>query len=97
MTNENNKITETEIGARDAEGYGQNRETQLSANVSGASEKNSHDRPPDMVRKIRKTTYKVWAHFSESGKETLDDKVKRMLRDDVQRMARSAWQSEKVL
>ena len=90
MTNENNKITETEIGARNAEGDGQNRETRLSANASGASERNSRDRPPDMVRKIGKTTYKVWAHFSESGKETLDDKVKRMLRDDVRCMARSA-------
>ena len=80
MTNENNKITETEIGARDAEGDGQNRETQLSANASGASEKNLRDRPPDMVRKIGKTTYKV----------TLDDKIKRMLKSDVRRMARSA-------
>ena len=90
MTNENNKITETEIGAWDAKGYGQNRETRLSANASGASEKNSRDRPPDMVRKIGKTTYKVWAHFSETSGETLDDKIKRMLKSDVRRMARSA-------
>ncbi|MBQ6206111.1 MAG: transposon-encoded TnpW family protein [Oscillospiraceae bacterium] len=43
-----------------------------------------------MVRKIGKTTYKVWAHFSETSGETLDDKIKRMLKSDVRRMARSA-------
>ena len=90
MANENSKVTETEIVARDAEECGQNEETRLSADASGASGKNSHDRPPDMVRKIGGTTYKVWAHFNESGRETLDDTIKRMLRDDVRRMARSA-------
>ena len=93
MNNENSKTIETEIATQDAGSNGQDGNdgnASLSVNASGVPEKKTHDRPPDMVRKIGKTTYKVWAHFSESGKETLDDKVKRMLRDDVRRMARSA-------
>ena len=50
------------------------------------STKRTHDRPPDLVKKIGKTTYRVWAHFSETSRETLDDKIKRMLREDVRRM-----------
>jgi len=44
------------------------------------------DTPPSMVKKIGKTTYRVWAHFSETSTETLDDKIKRMLREEVRQM-----------
>ena len=29
------------------------------------------DTPPSMVKKIGKTTYLVWAHFSETSTETM--------------------------
>ena len=90
MNNENRKIIEMEIAMWEADSGGQGGNAPLSVNASGVPRKNAHDRPPDMVRKIGKTTYKVWAHFSETSRETLDDKIKRMLRDDVWRMARSA-------
>lgn len=38
---------------------------------------------PDLVKKIGKTTYRVKAHFSSTSKETMSDKIKRMLRDEV--------------
>lgn len=38
---------------------------------------------PSMVKKIGKTTYIVTAHFSEDSRETMDDKIKRMLADEV--------------
>ena len=90
MNNENSKTIETEIATQDAGSNGQDGNAPLSVNASGVPEKKAHDRPPDMVRKIGKTTYKVWAHFSETSGETLDDKIKRMLKSDVRRMARSA-------
>ena len=33
------------------------------------------DTPPSMVKKIGKTTYRVWAHFSETSTETMEDKI----------------------
>ena len=38
---------------------------------------------PDLVKKIGKTTYKVKVHFSDTAKETMTDKIKRMLRDEI--------------
>jgi hypothetical protein len=39
---------------------------------------------PDLVKKIGKTTYKVKAHFNPNGKETMSDKIKRMLRNEAE-------------
>lgn len=38
---------------------------------------------PDFVKRIGKTTYKVNVHFSTTSKETLNDKIIRMLRNEV--------------
>ena len=39
--------------------------------------------PPVLVKKIGKTTYRVWAHFSTTSTETMEDKIKRLLREEV--------------
>ena len=39
--------------------------------------------PPTFTRKIGKTTYQVSVHFSETSKETLDDKIKRLILNDL--------------
>ena len=39
---------------------------------------------PDFVKRIGKTTYKVNVHFSKTSKETMSDKIIRMLRNEVQ-------------
>ena len=44
------------------------------------------DTPAAMVKNIGKTTYLVWAHFSETSTETMEDKIKRMLREEVRQM-----------
>ena len=44
------------------------------------------DTPPSLVKKIGKTTYLVGAHFSETSTETMEDKIKRMLREEVRQM-----------
>ena len=41
---------------------------------------------PTFKRKIGKTTYVVRVHFSQTSKETMEDKIKRLLREEVRRM-----------
>lgn len=41
---------------------------------------------PALVKKIGKTTYKVRVHFSTTNTETMSDKIKRMLRNEIQQM-----------
>ena len=41
---------------------------------------------PDLIKKIGKTTYRVKVHFSETSKETMSDKIKRMLRNEISQM-----------
>ena len=41
---------------------------------------------PTVRKQIGKTTYLVWAHFSETSTETMEDKIKRMLREEVRQM-----------
>ena len=44
------------------------------------------DNSPALVKKIGKMTYIVRVHFSETSTETFEEKVKRMLREEIQRM-----------
>ena len=39
--------------------------------------------PATMVRKIGKTTYKVCIHFSQTSKETMEDKLLRLIKNDI--------------
>ena len=42
---------------------------------------------PVLVRKIGKTTYMVGIHFSQTSKETIDDKVLRLIKNDIRNAA----------
>ena len=42
-----------------------------------------NDEPPAVVRQIGKTTYRVRVHFNTASRETMGDKIKRMLRNEV--------------
>ena len=44
------------------------------------------DTPPCARKTIDKTTYLVRIHFSETAKETLQDKILRLLREEVRKM-----------
>lgn len=44
------------------------------------------DEPLAMVRQIGKITYRVRVHFSTTSRESMSDKIKRMLRNEVQLM-----------
>ncbi len=39
-----------------------------------------------LVNKIGKTTYRVSIHFSTTSRETMSDKIKRMLRNEFNQM-----------
>ena len=39
-----------------------------------------------LVKKIGRTTYKVRVHFSNTSTETMSDKIKRMLKNEIQQM-----------
>ena len=51
------------------------------------NDKNTNTNTQPCFRKtIDKTTYIVRVHFSETATETMADKIKRMLRDEVRKM-----------
>lgn len=41
---------------------------------------------PALVKKIGKTTYRVQIHFSVTSRETMSDKINRMLRNEISRI-----------
>jgi hypothetical protein len=62
----------------------------MSANISAAASAallhvQGNERPA-LVKKIGKTTYRVTIHFSATSRETMSDKIKRMLRNEVSQM-----------
>ena len=55
-------------------------------NVTAAPAPTAQDNPPALVKKIGKMTYIVRIHFSETSTETMEDKIKRMLKNEVRKM-----------
>ena len=52
--------------------------------MSESNEKKAQEENrPQLVKTIGKTTYLVTCHFSETSKETLQDKLKRMIMRDI--------------
>lgn len=41
------------------------------------------DKPLRLTKRIGSTTYKVSVHFSQTSKETVDDKIMRLIEKDV--------------
>ena len=41
---------------------------------------------PALVKKIGRTTYVVRVHFSKTSTETMSDKIRRMLKNEIQQM-----------
>ena len=60
-------------------------EINISAANSKVSMPEQEDERPALVKKIGKTTYRVQIHFSTTSRETMSDKIKRMLRNEVSR------------
>ena len=52
------------------------------------------NRQPCFRKVIGNTTYVVCVHFSETAKETLEDKIKRLIGEAVRE---TAWNDEKMI
>ena len=52
---------------------------------------------PTVRKQIGKTTYIVRVHISETAKETMEDKINRVLREEVRKMCLLLEFDEKVL
>ena len=55
-------------------------------NMAAMEDTTAQKEPPALVKKIGSMTYIVRVHFSTTSKETFSDKVKRMLRNEVQQL-----------
>ena len=86
MTNRISDTNETENYSQGGGRDGQGEKKTTPAPATNGKTSQTQDRPPDLVKKIGKTTYLVRVHFSQTSRETLEDKIKRMLRDDVRRI-----------
>ncbi len=56
------------------------------SNLPTVQDTPAQDNPPALIKKIGKMTYIVRVHFSTTSKETFEDKVKRMLHEEVRQM-----------
>lgn len=54
--------------------------------TAGPAPDSAPEDAPALVKKIGKTTYKVRVHFSDTSTETMSDKIKRMLKNEIQQM-----------
>lgn len=52
-------------------------------NLASNTQFQMDDKPPALVRQIGKTTYRVRVHFNPASWETMGDKIKCMLRNEV--------------
>lgn len=52
-------------------------------NVADTTATAGAENPPALVKKIGRTTYIVRIHFSKTSTETMSDKIKRMLKNDI--------------
>ena len=51
-------------------------------NMDGAHPNNLHEQT-NIVKKYGTTIYEVYIHFSQNSKETMTDKIMRLIRNDI--------------
>lgn len=55
--------------------------------IKKASKQTTDQTAPVLVRRIGNTTYKVGIHFSQTSRETMNDKVLRLIKNDIRKAA----------
>ena len=63
-----------------------NKEPRTMQMADAATASRAPENTPAAVKQSGKTTYKVHGHFSETSTETMSDKIKRMLKNEIQQM-----------
>ena len=87
FTPENSVLLRNRGICHEQKGETMNNETRKTSTTAAASPLTVKEAPqPVMIKKIGKTTYRVKIHFSETSKETMSDKIKRMLKNEIQQM-----------
>jgi hypothetical protein len=56
-------------------------------NSAARTQGNAHAEPVKIVKRIGSTTFVVAVHFSQTDRETIQDKVKRLIEQEVGRSA----------
>jgi len=56
-------------------------------NTIDGHEINSQTKPPKFTKRIGGTTYTVSVHFSQTSKETVEDKLLRLIENEVRKSA----------
>ena len=62
-----------------------NKETRT-MQTAGTTPARAPEDAPALVKKIGRTTYVVRVHFSKTSTETMSDKIRRMLKNEIQQM-----------
>ena len=57
------------------------------AKTKNAAPTTTEQTAPVLIRKIGNTTYMVGIHFSQASKETMDDKLLRLIKNDIRNAA----------
>ncbi len=56
----------------------------MTENRNTAAQTTTQHTAPTVRKQINGTTYIVRVHFNENARETMDDKIKRLLRNEIQ-------------
>ena len=83
FTPENSVLLRNRGICHEQKGETMNNETRKTSTTAAASPLTVKEaEQPDIVKKIGNTTYRVKIHFSTTSKETMSDKIKRLIMND---------------
>ena len=86
FTPENSVLLRNRGICHEQKGETMNNEPRKTSTTAAASPLTVKEAPqPVMIKKIGKTTYRVKIHFSETSKETMSDKIKRLILNDSEK------------
>lgn len=54
-----------------------------SSKVTSTPDREAQSRPVTMLKRIGSTTYEVSVHFSQTSKETVNDKIARLIKSEA--------------
>ena len=88
FTPENSVLLHNRGTCHEQKGETLNNETHKTSSTAAASPLTVKEaQQPVMIKKIGKTTYRVKIHFSETSKETMSDKIKRLILNDSEKIS----------
>ena len=68
----------------------------MTENRNTAAQTTTQHTAPTVRKQINGTTYIVRVHFNENARETMEDKIKRLLRNEKKSLTFRLWQNGQV-